>query len=184
MRLNVIDKESGVCLYERVWKWKRSVGAGTSVRTGVCNLILTFLAMKASLNDAGESAKYVIFKQAKGGGKKSERRNAQSAVVSGAFSSTHQIRLVFIEKWGVLAALFHDASMDWELVQTFLEKTLSGFCEKYEGEVDPLREDLEAIAAEEDKPGASAGHRTQEEIIQIFIGFDSFVSSLALDHFV
>eukprot|EP01132_Coremiostelium_polycephalum_P004809 gene4809-5995_t len=48
-RLNVCDSITGVCFYEKIWKW-----SGTSVAEGICKLVLTFHKLSNEVGDTGE----------------------------------------------------------------------------------------------------------------------------------
>ncbi|GAM22673.1 hypothetical protein SAMD00019534_058480, partial [Acytostelium subglobosum LB1] len=57
LRLNVCDSLTGICFYEKIWKW-----SGTSVAEGICKLVLTFHKLSNEIGDTGE-VKGVLFEQ-------------------------------------------------------------------------------------------------------------------------
>ncbi|KAM9965081.1 hypothetical protein ACTFIW_004882 [Dictyostelium discoideum] len=55
LRLNVCDSVTGICFYEKIWKW-----SGTSIAEGICKLVLTFHKLSNEVGDTGE-VKGVLF---------------------------------------------------------------------------------------------------------------------------
>lgn len=50
-RVDIIDSKTGVCLFERIWKWSGPCNPETSA--SICNLILTFYMFSKELDSGG-----------------------------------------------------------------------------------------------------------------------------------
>ncbi|KAF2072173.1 hypothetical protein CYY_006516 [Polysphondylium violaceum] len=55
LRLNLCDSVTGICFFEKTWKW-----SGTSIAEGICKLVLTFHKLSNEVGDTGE-VKGVLF---------------------------------------------------------------------------------------------------------------------------
>jgi hypothetical protein len=175
MRLCVLHRATGVCLYEKIWKWRKGTVRSDVDTAGVCNLSLSLLALAGSLNRPSET-KYVIFDQPKKIGEERESgRLKHASVAKSSFPSAkqHSIRLVFLQRETLLLSLFHDAACPWDQMDEYINKVLTEFLSLHWKTVEEIQSNFELMVGE-----SYSGSVTQESVLQTFRSFDKVIRTI------
>lgn len=164
-RVDIIDSKTGICLFERIWKWSGPCNPETSA--SICNLILTFYMFSKEL-DSGEVSVAEFSPEllsSRPGGR-------------GAARGSSAVRMSCRRNDPLIVAAFHNVRDDVEAIGDFLAKAEEEFIERHGEQHASMRGQLDSMVDEH-----LESQCTQMDVFKNFEEFDGNVKKLQKTYF-
>ncbi|KAL6070708.1 transcription initiation factor TFIID subunit 3 isoform X1 [Balamuthia mandrillaris] len=165
LRVNILDYPSGVCIFQKLWRWK-----GDDNLSIVCKVIVAFFKLSKSLGDKGD-ATYALFDPPPPALTKPDlkwfapKRERPKPV----------IRCMFAKEDHVIVAVFHDQRGDFAMVQKLIQAILRLFMDNFRADAAGFRQVFDDMV---DEKMCKRLTITQEDLLEKFKGFDGMLEKL------
>ncbi|CAN0290891.1 unnamed protein product [Pylaiella littoralis] len=172
--LSVCDKETGVCLFQRVWQWR-----GDQERPSIGKLVQSFYQFAREV-DQGEISCVNFLVKSRTHRRVSSSQAARRTRGPSTRSLPDSMQMLCTRNDDIIVAVFFDvktcvttSSESQGSVREFLNKVKHSFCETFTGRVASLRPTLK---------GCADGHANQDGVLRSvqdeFVAFKDSVDQI------